>query len=393
MKTINKIHYFFIYLYCFSLSFERIDLFGLGIDFLSSKITIVLLLLSSILRGKHYFNIRRINYYTKPLFIIFIYLTFLNYLNINYISSKFVNVSFFLNISVFVVLLNTSLEKPQIAFNSLIAFSLGNAVLVSLYLSGISVSSYGDRQSIFGINPNILGLMLGVSLSTLIVLIQNSSIRNKIFGYLYTPFLFMMLIKTGSRTAFLVFILSLILFVLFSSLNKLKKIFFILMSLVATFFIWFLYLKDSLIVSRLGASVNSGDLSARDLIWVEIFKKMDVRNYVFGIGESGYQAMMDGAFGMDEGAPSPHNVFIELFCYTGVFGLLFFTRFLYRVVKTSLIKNNNTGDILALMFLIPIFGVLLSGQIINQKYVWLLFVYIVSNRVIIKLNRNKHSIR
>jgi O-antigen ligase len=96
-------------------------------------------------------------------------------------------------------------------------------------------------------------------------------------------------------------------------------------------------------------------------------------NPLFGVGTVGYETYSFMVFGE---LKSPHNVFLEILCYTGITGLTVYLVFLYRIFRRSFHLYRQTKIILPILLLIPIFASLASGQILNVKIGWLIFAYI-----------------
>ena len=120
---------------------------------------------------------------------------------------------------------------------------------------------------------------------------------------------------------------------------------------------------------RLTDTINDGDLANRDLIWLELFDVI-INHVYFGIGRTGFAGLFGDA--------SAHNVVIEVLCYTGVVGLLIFLVFIFRLIRTAYKSNKQKGDLLPIVLLIPFLGILLSGQILEHKYIWIVIAYIAS---------------
>ena len=303
-------HSFYIFLFCFSLNFEKLDLFSLGIDYLASKISIILLILISILNYKKYYNLTNHSVYLKPLFCFFFILTFVNYININSISNTFFNIQFFLNIIVFIILTNSFRYSPILRVKALFSFSFGSVILAGLFLLGISLSEYNGRLSVLGINQNQLGLMSAISIFLFISILKNTSnLVYKIFIYLFIVMLLILLLGTASRTAFLTLLIGFIIFITKNNFSKGKKILFYFYALILSILIWFTTLKGSLTISRLAETFEAGEISARDLIWLKIFEIFK-NDYIFGIGETGYAQKMYGSF-LEHHGVSPHNILFE----------------------------------------------------------------------------------
>lgn len=386
MEIIKKGQKFFIYLFMFSLNFESIDLFNLGIDYLATKISISLLLLFALLNFRNSFTSKNCPDSIKIIVLYFFLLTINNFINQNVSYNNIVNIPFFLNVLVFIVLCNYVVVDKNIILKGLLVFSLSSFFLSILFLLGLGeVSLLEGRFSIFGMNENRLGLTACVSILILFSIVFDNKLVLKKSRYILltlTPFLLVLLLQTGSRSAFISLILSLVTYFFFN--NRLKHICKIIMSLMFLFFmifIWEFFLKDSFIITRLFQSINEGDLSSRDLIWREIFKLI-ADNPIMGVGETGYAKKMINFSDFD--VPSPHNVFIEVFCYTGFVGLAVFLVFYKRIYNNTIKVKVYKKELLPLILLIPITINLLSGQLFDFKLLWVLLAFIASRPYDIK---------
>ena len=160
-------------------------------------------------------------------------------------------------------------------------------------------------------------------------------------------------------------------------INKTYKTIFFGISAYLSVFLWFLYFRDSVLFSRLSNVINANDISARDLIWYKIGDIMKENNFIFGIGKTGYEFFMARSFFFEDSVDSPHNVFLEVFAYTGIFGLLTFIIFISRIFNDAIKQRNFNGNNLPMALIIPITVFLFSGQIFNQKIFWILFAFMV----------------
>lgn len=380
MGFIKRAQKFSIYLFIFSLNFESIDLFYLGISYLATKISIVLLLFFSVLNFKESFTFKVYPRYIKIISFYFCMLTVNNFLNGNDGFDKIIDLPFFLNLLVFIILINYTVIEKIIILKGLLVFSLSTFFLSMLYFLGFGGECVLEgRSSIFGMNENHLGITLCVSIFILIsIVFENKLILNKNRALLLFPIPIMLIfmLSTGSRVAFLSLLLGGWSLVIYNkSISKVNKFLvgftlFLFLSIA-----WVLFLKNAFVVERLFDSIKEGDLSSRDLIWVSIFDVI-VNSFVFGIGETGYMAKMDA---WTDNIPSPHNVFIEVVCYTGLVGLVIFLVFLKRIYNNAKKMNVYGRELLPIILLIPLFGNLLSGQLFDVKYAWVLLAYIASD--------------
>lgn len=380
MEIIKKVQKFSIYLFMFSLNFESIDLFNLDIDYLATKISISLLLFFSLLNFKNSFTFKNFPDVIKIIVLYFLMLTANNFINQNVAYSTIIDVSFFLNVLVFIVLCNYSVIEKKIILKGLLVFSLSSFCLTILFLFGLGEISFIEgRFSIFGMNENGLGLALCISIIILISIVFDNKLffnKGRFVLLILIPFLFVLLLQTGSRGALISLILGLGTYFFLN--DKLKHIYKIITFLVILFFmiiVWEFYLKDAFITTRLLESINNQDLSSRDLVWKSIFKTI-TDNPIFGIGETGYAQKMDNF--SEYGVASPHNVFIEIFCYTGIVGLVVFLVFLKNIFIGARKTFINKKGILSIILLFPLANNLLSGQLLDVKLLWVILAFIAS---------------
>lgn len=380
MGFIKRAQKFSIYLMIFSLNFESIDLFYLGISYLATKISIVLLLFFSVLNFKNSFTFRNYSNYILIIVSYFLMLTVNNFINRSGNYNKIIDFPFFLNLLVFVILCNYSMVDKKVILKGLLVLSLSSFLLVIFYFLGLGGEGlFEGRFTIFGMNENILGLTLCISILTLLSIVfeNNFFLDKKRYLFLVmVPFLFVLMLNTGSRGAFISLLLGISSFLYFKkSITPLKKYSILAITVFTSILLWFLFLKTSVIGERLLSSVNEGDLGSRELIWISIYDVI-VNNYIIGIGETGYAEKMMNWF---NDVPSPHNVFIEIICYTGLVGLIVFLIFLKRLYYNARKINLQEGGILSLALFFPIIITMLSGQLLDSKLIWVLFAFIASN--------------
>jgi O-antigen ligase len=361
-------------------NFEMMNIFNLGIDYLATKITISLLLGVSLINFPKYFSIRKQWKLFLPLYAYFIILTAINFLHVNPVYSTFFDFPFFLNILVLVILCNSAELNSDILLKGLFFFTISTFIIALFYFLNISVSSqFEGRYTIFGMNENFLGLSFCISFFITVSLIFENRLKlgtPRYLLFLFLPAFFWVLIKTGSRVAFISFLISFFYYIYnIKTIGKKKKI--ILSTLLFFFFaiIFFVILRNSIVGVRLTDSIKEGDLSSRDLIWLNIFDIIR-SHWLLGVGKTGYNQEIILAFGE---ATSPHNVFIESICYTGLFGFALLLLFLIPIFKRGLSEKQNKSQLLPGLLLIPLLGILLSGQLFEVKLGWLIIAYIIGS--------------
>tara|TARA_B110000003_G_scaffold272159_1_gene307528 strand:- start:5717 stop:6904 length:1188 start_codon:yes stop_codon:yes gene_type:complete len=390
MTIINVFERFAVYLFIFSLNFERINLFNLGTDYLATKISVILLLSISCFNYKTNYNLRKHSYLFYPLIIYFIFFTYKNYVNITANFKEYFDIPIFLNFLIFIVLTNIFTKNPRISTNGLFVLVLCTSLLSLAFLSGVGLSYLEDRVSIFNINQNLLGFTTCISLFVLIAFILEKKIK-KIFLIL-VPFLLYLLISTGSRVSFIALILGIIFFIFSNNIYSFKrKIFIIFFCLIVVVFSYS-FLENSITAQRILQTIYTGDLGGRDFLWTIIYE-IFINDILTGIGKTGYQYFTDNLISnniqgklISSDSFSPHNVIIEIIAYTGIIGLFIFSSFLIRIYKIGFKKFKINNEVLPLLLLIPISGLILSGQILDQKIVWLLLAYIAANSIIFYKN-------
>lgn len=374
----KKVQRYLLYLLFFSINFEMKDTLDTGIDFLATKITIVLYLFSSLFNFKLYYNFNDNKHYLFPLVIFIVLLIIASYLNQSYAYSNYFDLPIILNILVLMVALNHSKKDPDVLLKGLYFFVLSSIILTILFLNGIQTELIEGRISIFNNNENDLGVKLTLSIFILISFMNTNILKKYLFRYIFLLPLALMvffIVKTGSRVSFISLSLGFIVYVLFLKLGFLRKSIFIVFATIVSIGIYYFFIEGSLLAERLRFSVIEGDLSGRDIRW-EASLLIINKNFLWGIGKTGYSSQIEALLGF---YTSPHNVIIEVFVYTGLIGFIAMFMFFFRVSKCIINSYKVKGNILPLLLAIPIAGLIISGQIMDSKIVWLIFAYIIAD--------------
>ena len=370
-----------LYLFFFSLNYETLNTFGLGIDFLVTKITVSLLILFSLLNFKSSFSLHEYSKYLYPICIYFVLQVIISFLNRTSSFNHFFNVAQFLDLLILIILANYVSFEPDILLKGLFVFSLSTILISILYFIEPETQRMTAgkfimiRSNIFGGNSNDIGIKLCMSLFILISLIFENKLvmgKNRYLLLIFFPFLLKFLIDTGSRVAFIAFILGIsVMFVIFiKRLGLNKKLNLLILGSFLALCAYLFFLKNDTIIKRLHDAFYKGDLSDRGQIWSHVVHIIS-RNLFFGVGETGLAQRMAGV--------SPHNVFLEVLACTGIVGFLIFFIFFCRILFAAFRKYRFNNELLPLVLFIPVLGAVLSGQIFEEKIYWVIFAFIISN--------------
>ena len=386
MELINKnnslkFQAFALCLYFFSIHFESWDPFETGIDFLVTKITIVLYLIACIPNFKRFRYLKSYKKFIIPILLVFTIQIISGFLNKTTFYSEYFSMVFFLNILMFLLML-IHFERDRIAIiNALKYFAFGGIFLTLFYVFKIETDTSfdGGRLTVFGINHNMLSV--NMSIVFIIIFYQATYVKknNKILTVIYLifiPTIIVFIASTGSRSGVLSLMIALLfLFLLNKSKNIIRKHFFIIMG--GIFFIaTFLYFSNNSIVGeRLSSSSNTGDLSGRDDTWLEMLPIVNVKPF-FGIGHNGFEYEVQYIFGESRSA---HNVFLTVLITSGFVGLIFFLFFLFRIIKKARSNYKKNNDILSVVLLIPVFVMALVAHLLSTKIEWGIFAYIITS--------------
>lgn len=367
-----------LFIFFFSINFEVWDPFNTNGFFSISKLTGYVYLITMIPLLIHISTTNTIKYIIKPILIFFGLLTLVSIININTSSYSFFDFSIFQNIVLLWILMYHEQYQPLVLEKGIFSFALGSVILALLFNAGIGIDYEGGRVSIFGDNQNNVGMRMSISIIILLTILLQNRLQLGKFRYLLLtpiPLMLTLMAESGSRLAFISFILS---FIIGGFLFKTRKIWTKAMIMVigtlAFIAIWQFLLQNEILSIRLLQSVQEGDISERDIIWQRLLPLVK-NNPIFGVGKTGYAFFAQATFGQ---ATSPHNVILEVLCLTGIIGLIIYLIFLYRVFKRIFNLYRTEDLLLPLLLTLPIFGLLLSGQILYVKIGWVIFAYIAS---------------
>jgi O-antigen ligase len=279
------------------------------------------------------------------------------------------------------LLIGHAQARPLHVENAICYFAFGASCVAVLHANGVSVDVSEDgRMSLMGDNPNAVALRqvmaLGIIGSGLLGQIQDSRIKC-LAMVPAIPAILALTIETGSRTG-LAALSIVLLVILFCHRNRslIGSIGIGGVTAVVSLAIIEAVFASETMMGRIMDTLTSGDVAGRDEIWQQLWP-IARSNWLFGLGETGYASALSRRFGGSE-PMSPHNVFLEILLQSGICGLALFCIFLRQHVASVLIARSRDGNILPLIFFVPIVGVIVSAQLFTVKAMWLAIAYTIA---------------
>lgn len=308
-----------------------------------------------------------------------------------------VNPSILLNVLFFYSVLIHSIKNEIAPKIALYGFTIGTFCLSIFFLEGsqVALDIKSARLTIFELNPNDLGIYM--SMASIVIyseLLLQDKLRFRLGRVVFLVPVFMMIavmFATGSRTAFLIFVLSFLLsIIIHKSSSKKIRFLFVLASIVVAIVAYSAIKNgDYVVVERLMDSSDDDKTSGRVQIWGALLPYI-TSNPIFGYGEIGYYDISGPALATIQnhnyGAGySPHNVFVEVAIYTGLIGLFLMFIFWRSVVKNAFSQYKHLKSITTILLFIPLFFALVSGQALVPRHYYLIYLM----ALIPSINKNK----
>ena len=275
---------------------------------------------------------------------------------------------------------------------------IGSFLLSTLIYFGLGISTSTDgRTVIFGTNANALGINISTSFIILIATVFFNSFKLKkikrFFLLFFLPFLVISIIGTASRSAILVILLSLIFLFQIRVAQSKNKILstlssILILAIISIPFAYFIFQSEEFMTRILITTDTNSDLrlGGRLMLW-DGFIYIISNAPFFGYGYSGTLNESFKYFGFVE---SPHNVFLEVFLYTGFIGFLFYTTFVARIFYKSYLICMQEKIVLPVFLISPILAYLIANQALPIKFIWALLAYLVGTILFYpRKNRNK----
>lgn len=239
--------------------------------------------------------------------------------------------------------------------------------------------------------PNFLGSFLLLTLILPLYLIKkNNKVYSKILLGLSFGIQFLALIFSGSRGAWMGFLVGFLFYLGYLFLKRNKRIL-IFGGLVFIIFILALFLGTNTFSQRFKSSFDfsSGGASARISLWLASFD--GIKKNPWGYGIENQKDVLVSYYEADWGTfnkvnvmfDRAHNIFLDILLEVGIIGLiicLVFVLFIFRLLFNN-IKNEKNKD-LSLIIFISLLSYLVSlffgfATTVSALYFWLFFSIII----------------
>ena len=395
---------FFLCLYFFSMTVENFNPTGY---FSIAKLTAACYLLSVLPSIKAFiFLTKKSLYFFWPILSYFLWITLISLFNVNSFSSRVLDFEVLQNILLFMVIVNHA-RRDSIGLDyGVLAFAVGCFCVSLLMFFNIGATEstgaviggeIAYRTSFFNAGPNEISIKLVTGATILIGLYFQNPLsftkKTRLILVCWVPIILLAALKTGSRTAFLVFVLAGLFWYIVSILaaqNKLKimvvGVVGILMLLVPLALVLPQLSAAETLIARMAETGGKSDFSqgGRFMIWAG-FLSIIGDSLILGHGLSGYDQAAYEVFGA---VYNPHSVFIEVMIYGGPIGLLLYLSFLIKIFLASYKMFRIRGEILPVLLLPTVLAFVIALQGLSEKTCWLLLAYIVG-RFIFSVDRKR----
>ncbi|AZB28241.1 O-antigen ligase family protein [Chryseobacterium balustinum] len=253
----------------------------------------------------------------------------------------------------------------------MISFGIGMGILSILFAFNIlGASSFdirNDRLFFLGENPNSLSVRTSLGILFLVMgVIENGLRLPKFFRFLLAvpiPFMFNLLLASGSKGSFILCILSVVIYILLlKNISKRVKRFVIFSALIISTFVFNIFLNSALYNRFLDANITSG----RSDIWESAYDIFV--NNPFGVGEIGYKVEINIRQGK---IIDTHNLFIYLAVTGGLFALIIFMYFLAVLLIKNIKQYKREKNIIYLIiFFSMVFIMSKTGGVLLYLIMW-----------------------
>lgn len=355
----------------------------------AKEVVIGILFVYVLVRTKNHSDLKEKIKGAFPLFFIFILFILLGAIFPYHLDGESVlNTKFLVAILFFVILSTFFATNPQLVQVSLIIFGIGAGLLSIFFSFGIlGENAYevrNDRLFLLGENPNSLSVRVSLGVLFLISAAIENGLKvskiKRIFLLIPIPFMFNLILASGSKGSFLLCIGSVTIYLLFlKNVSKSVKMFIVFVSILI-FFIALSFFFQSTLYERF---LNSDLTTGRSDIWEKALGIFI--DYPMGVGEIGYKVEIYRHLGT---IIDTHNLFLYLLVTGGFLSLFAFLYFLYKLFIDNFKKYKKEKNIVFLViFFSMIFVMSKTGGVLSYLIMWYFFACINNSSVTKKIAR------
>jgi O-antigen ligase len=385
-------------LFVFLFPFDGVTMPG---GFSLTKIGGFIYIFSIIIDHERFSKIQSLWKFFIPLYVLYFYLFFISLLYSYYEPIRSVsafNYELTQCIIIFSLVAIDLLENRRLQSWVLLSFAL-SVTLMSIFISqGLQVKLVYGRLTIFGYNPNTVG-MWGVYsvVCVLSILVYDKEFfkAKRYLLFLLIPSFLSMMVASGSRGAISIV---LVLFAIFALLGgrSLKAKIYITMVILALGGLMYVYIMDSAMMQKRIALGDEDKLGGRFDIWSASIDRY-WEHPILGVGETGYiTANKDYRLMYKYNVVTDtHNLFLYILICGGAVGFIAFIYFLFNIYRCSWFFFKQTHNIVPFVFFCMIILYMSkSGGVLGDKTMWLFLSYVVGTGApTFKMNYKKNDLK
>lgn len=269
-----------------------------------------------------------------------------------------------------------------------------NAVILSvlfmgiLYFGGFAESSADERFTLFGANPNTIGVwaVTGVLFAFDRIVQRGILSRHAWYWLLVVVVGFIIIVLTGSKKAVFMLAAGIIVYYVFLNRSFIFKLKLIIPLAILSFFAARYVTGETLFMARMEREMGAETitLSGRIPLW-EVAADIIRENPIIGAGYGEYMLAVDRIVGRMQ---VPHNEFLTVAILGGIPALLLFLYFLgvlgsraFKLLKT---RNENFTTLPLSLLVILIMFLATAGGGLASFFTFFLFAFIAGSTIIPK---------
>ena len=372
-----KIPNFFLRIFIFLIPLEFSTFFNFGQEFLLTKIISVAYCLS-VLQSSGLLLFTVIKKYLFFIFLISIVVFTQIFMEFYYSNNFFYensNLIFLQNLFLLVFfIVHINLDKYGFE-NSLryFFFSFLIVILACFIDFESQTNALAGRLTVLNINQNLLGNYFVIFL----FILNFKTNINKILKLFLTIISIYFLFQTGSRQAFLFFgFMIVVFFFLNNRSNSIDRFIFLFPIIFFTIIISDFFIKNTNVGQRISSTLNIADLSGREALLLIYPTILQDDEKIFGIGSSEFKRRAISKIGR---FTVSHNVFLDQYIKTGIFGLSSLVILFFILMRRSLINFKLKRDISYMIYLSFLIITSLVAHPFGTRLMWIFFAIMIYN--------------